>query len=141
MANTFTKPFAQAHKIATAHCTAVTASINTDSPTNTVKLLTAGSNGAELYRLTAMPRATNTAASLVLFVSLDGGTTKRLIDSTLMAAYTYATTTAITVTTFSTYTLTTPLRLPPAAELYVGTQVITSTPTDGIVFRAEYMDF
>ena len=140
MSNTFTKPYPQTEKIATAVCTAVCASINSDTPTNTVKLLTAGANGAEVNRLTAMPRGTNTAASLLLFVSLDAGTTKRLIDSVLMAAYTYATTTAVTMTSFATYTLAAPLRLPAAAELYVATQVTTTTAADGIVFRAEYMD-
>lgn len=137
MANTFTAPFAQTPKNVTAVATAA-ATVTTDAPTNTVVLLTAGVNGAILTRLSAIPRATVTASSLVLFTSSDNGTTKRLIDSALMAAQTIATTTAITSTTFATYTETTPLRLQAGEQLYVGSQVALAS---GIVFKAEYTDF
>lgn len=137
MANTFTAPFAQTPKNVTAVATAA-ATVTTDAPTNTVVLLTAGVNGAILTRLSAIPRATVTASSLVLFTSSDNGTTKRLIDSALMAAQTVATTTAITATTFSTYTETAPLRLQAGEQLYVGSQVALAS---GIVFKAEYTDF
>lgn len=138
MAKTFTAPFAQTPKTATAVVTGAAGSITGDAPTNTVELLTAGADGAILTRLTAIPRATVTASSLLLYVSNDGGTTKRLIDSALMAAFTVATTTAIAVTTFSTYTETAPLRLAAGDKLYVGSQVALAS---GIVFRAEYTDF
>lgn len=134
---TFTKPFPQTPKTATAVATAAIANIATDAPTDTVLLLTAGDAGAEVYRLTAIPRATVAASSLCLWVSNDGGTTKRLIDSALMAAYTLAVSTAVVVTSFATYTAAAPLRLAAGDKLYVGTQV---TLAGGIVFRAEYMD-
>jgi hypothetical protein len=137
MAKTFTAPFAQTPKTATAVCTAV-ATVTTDAPSNTVELLTAGADGAILTRLTAIPRATVTASSLVVFISKNSGTTKRLIDSELMAAYTMATTTAVPETTFTMYSETTPLRLEAGDQLYVGSQVALA---GGIVFRAEYTDF
>ena len=136
MANTFTAPFAQTPKTATAVVTAV--ATLTDTPANTVLLVTAGSDGAILTRLTAIPRATVTASSLVLFISKDGGTTQRLIDAELMAAYTMATTTLVPETTFSLYTETTPLRLEASDRLYVGSQVALA---GGIVFRAEFTNF
>jgi hypothetical protein len=138
MAKTFTAPFAQTPKNTTAVATGAVGTITGDSPTNTVVLLTAGSDGAILTRLSAIPRATVTASSLVLFTSSDSGTTKRLIDSALMAAQTIATTTAITSTPFSTYSETTPLRLAAGEQLYVGSQVALAS---GIVFKAEYTDF
>lgn len=137
MAKTFTAPFAQTPKISTAVATGAVGSLTGDTPTNTVLLLTAGSDGAILTRLTAMPRSTVTASSLVVFVSGDSGTTKRLIDSKLMAALTVNTTTAITVTEFD-YSETAPLRLEAGEEVYVGSQVALA---NGIVFRAEYTDF
>lgn len=137
MAKTFTAPFAQTPKTATAVTTAV-ATVTDDNPSNTVLLLTAGADGAILTRLSAIPRATVTASSLCLWISSDGGTTKRLVDSALMAAFTVATTTAVAVTTFSTYTETTPLRLAASDKLYVGSQVALA---GGIVFKAEYTDF
>ena len=137
MAKTFTAPFAQTPKTATAVCTAV-ATVTNDSPSNTVLLLTAGTDGAILTRLSAIPRATVTASSLVLFISSDTGTTKRLADSELMAAYTMATTTAVPETTFTNFTETAPLRLAAGDQLYVGSQVALA---GGIVFRAEYTDF
>ena len=136
MANTFTAPFAQTPKTATAVVTAV--ATLTDTPANTVLLVTAGSDGAILTRLTAIPRATVTASSLVVFISKDGGTTQRLMDAELMAAYTMATTTLIPETTFSLYTETTPLRLEAGDRIYVGSQVALA---GGIVFRAEFTNF
>jgi hypothetical protein len=137
MAKTFTAPFAQTPKTATAVATGA-AAITNDTPTNTVLLLTAGSDGAILTRLSAIPRATVTASSLVLFISSDTGTTKRLIDSELMAAYTMATTTAVPETAFANFSETTPLRLAAGDQLYVGSQVALA---GGIIFRAEYTDF
>jgi hypothetical protein len=136
MANTFTAPFAQTPKTATAVVTAV--ATLTDTPANTVLLVTAGSDGAILTRLTAIPRATVTASSLVVFISKDGGTTQRLLDAELMAAYTMATTTLIPETTFTLYTETTPLRLEAGDRIYVGSQVALA---GGIVFRAEFTNF
>jgi hypothetical protein len=136
MAKTFTAPFAQTPKTATAVCTAA-AGVTNDTPANTVELLTAGADGAILTRLTAIPRATNTASDLVLFISKDGGTTKRFMDSKLMAAYTMATTTATPVTAFD-YSETAPLRLEAGDKLFVGSQVALA---GGIVFRAEFTDF
>jgi len=136
MANTFTAPFAQTPKTATAVVTAV--ATLTDTPSNTVLLVTAGSDGAILTRLTAIPRATVTASSLVVFISKDSGTTQRLIDAELMAAYTMATTTLVPETTFSLYTETTPLRLEAGDRIYVGSQVALA---GGIVFRAEFTNF
>ena len=137
MAKTFTAPFAQTPKTATAVATGA-ATVGTDAPTNTVLLLTAGSDGAILTRLMAMPRATVTASSLLLYLSKDNGTTQRLIDSELMAAHTVATTTAIPETGFTNYSETTPLRLEAGDRLYVGSQVALAS---GIVFRAEFTDF
>ena len=137
MAKTFTAPFAQTPQTANAVCTGV-ATVTDDNPSNTQLLLTAGSDGAILTRLTAIPRATVTASSLALWISKDGGTTKRLVDSVLMAAATVNTTTAIAVTTFTTYSESAPLRLAAGDKLYVGSQVALS---GGIVFRAEYTDF
>lgn len=138
MAKTFTAPFAQTPQIKTAVVTSAAASISGDTPTNTVALLTAGADGAILTRLSAIPRATVTASSLLLYTSSDNGTTKRLIDSVLMPAQTVSTTAAIASTTFTNYNETTPLRLAAGEQLYVGSQVALAS---GIVFRAEYTDF
>ena len=137
MALTHTAPFAQTPKTASAVVTTASADLAT-TPTNTVLLLTAGADGALLTRLAAIPRATVTASSLLLWISLDSGTTKHLIDSALMAAHTVAATTAIPVTSFSRYSENTPERLQAGAQLYVGSAV---TLAGGIVFTAEYTDF
>lgn len=136
MTKTFTAPFAQTPK--TASAVVVAAATLTDAPANTVLLMTAGADGAILTRLSAIPRATVTASSLVLFVSNDGGTTKRLVNSELMAAYTLNATTAIPETAFGAYNEVTPMRLGGGDQLYVGSQVAIA---GGIVFNAEYTDF
>lgn len=137
MAKTFTAPFAQTPKTATAVVTAA-ATVGTDSPSNTVLLMTAGADGCIVTALAAMPRATVTASSLLLYISKDNGTTQRLIDSELMAAHTVATTTAIPETTFARISESAPLRLEAGDKLYVGSQVALAS---GIVFTAQYTDF
>ena len=137
MAKTFTAAFAQTTKTATT-VAALAGTIANDTPTNTLLLETAGLEGALLTSLTAMPRATVTASALYLFISQDSGTTKRLVESTLMAAHTVATTTAIPVTDFVSITEDTPIRLEAGDELYVSTGVAL---TEGIVFKSETTDF
>lgn len=138
MAKTFTAPFAQTPQTATAVATGAVASLSTDAPTNTVLLLTAGADGCIVTSISAIPRATVTASSLVLFLSKDSGTTKRLIDSELMSAHTVTTTTLIPETVFANISETLPLRLAAGDSLYVGSQVALAS---GIVFKAEYTDF
>ena len=104
----------------------------TDSPTNTVLLLAAQTNGARITKITALARATVTATELQLFVSADSGTTKKLINSTLMAAYTVAQTTGQTEIDLG-YSESAPLILMSTESLYIGIGV-TNT---GILFRAE----
>lgn len=138
MAKTFTAPFAQTPKTAYAVTTAATVIGTADAPTNTQLLLTAGADGTILTRLMAMPRATVTATRVELYLSKDGGTTLRLVDSEVMAAYTLAVTTAIPETQFANYNETTPLRLEAGDKLYVAASVALAA---GIVFKAEYTDF
>lgn len=104
----------------------------TDSPTNTQLLLSAQTNGARISKITALARATNTATECQLYVSSDGGSTKKLVKSVLMSAYTVAATTGQTGADFG-YTDSLPLILSSSDSLYVGIGV-TNT---GIVFRAE----
>lgn len=137
MPMTFTAPFAQTPKTAAVVVTAA-ATVDSDNPANTVELLTAGANGALVTRLAAMPRATVTASSLLLFLQKSGQTTKRLIDSELMSAHTVATTTAIPETAFGNVTDSTPLRLEAGDKLFVGSLVALAA---GIVFAAQWMDY
>lgn len=138
MAKTFTAPFAQTPKTNTAVATSAVASLTTDAPTNTVEIFTAGADGAIVTKLTAIPRATVTATALYLFISSDSGTTKRLIDSELMAAQTVATTTAIAETSFTNISEDTPIRLASGDKLYVGIGVALAS---GIVFKIEATDY
>jgi hypothetical protein len=89
-------------------------------------------NGARITSIKALARATNTATELQLYVSPDGGTTKRFIKSALLAAYTVAATTAQTGGDFG-FTDSSPLILAKNETLYVGISV-TNT---GIVFDAQ----
>jgi len=138
MSKTFTAPFAQTPRTATAVVTAGVTNLTTDSPTGTVLLMTAGADGSILTRLTVMPRATASASSLLLFISNDNGVTQRLIDSESMPLQNFAVGTGIAETTFSNYSETRPMRLAAGDKLYAGSQVAAAT---GLVFKAEYTDF
>lgn len=137
MPMTFTAPFAQTPKTAAVVVTAA-ATVDSDTPSNTVELLTAGADGALVTRLAAMPRATVTASSLLLFLQKSGQTTKRLIDSELMSAHTVAATTAIPETVFANVSDSTPMRLEAGDKLFVGSLVALAA---GIVFAAQWMDY
>lgn len=130
--------FAQAPKTNTAVVTNAAANVTTDAPTNAVLLATAGANGAILTRLTAIPRGTVTPSSLLLYSSLDGGTTMRLIDSETMPAQTVSTTAGIAETVFGNFSEARPRRMAPTERLYVASQVALVA---GIVFNAEWTDF
>lgn len=137
MPKTFTRPFPQTQRTASAVCTAAGA-ITTDAPTGTVLLYTAPAEGALITKLTAMPRATVTASSLHAYISKDSGTTQRMKTSALMAAYTQATTTQTPITSFSDVTETTPIRLEGGDRVYVQSEVALA---GGIVFSAEISEF
>lgn len=136
MANTFVAPFVQTYKTQAAVVTAALTGIGTSTVTGAVAVATAGTNGALITRLTALPRATVAASSLVLFlVKASAPTVFNLIDSELMAAYTLSATTAIPETTFGNINDDTPIRLEAGDILYVGSQVALAA---GIVFKAEW---
>lgn len=137
MALTHVAPFCQTPKVASAIVTTASADLAT-TPTNTVLLCKAGADGGLLTQLSAIPRATVTASSLLLWTSKDDGVTKHLLDSALMAAHTVAATTAIPVTAFSRYSEDTPRRMEANESLYVGSAVALA---GGIVFNGNYTDF
>ena len=136
--NTMTAPFAQKFKSNSAVVTAALGGIGTSTITGAQLIATGATNGSFIIKLTAIPRATVTAASLVLFLVKAGApTVYQLIDSELMAGYTLAATTAIPETVFGNVTWATPLVLDAGDMLYVGSQVALAS---GIVFYAEQAD-
>lgn len=139
MANTPLPAYVQFQKTGAAVVTEAATNISTATPTGLVPLGdAAGANGALVTKITAMPRATVTASSLLLFSSKDNGATFNLIDSELMPAYTLAATTAIPETTFGNVSPDTPIRLEAGERLYVGSQVALAA---GIIFRSEGANF
>lgn len=138
MAKTFTAPFAQDPNALQAVVTTACSGINSTTPTNTSLIATAGVNGALLTSLTAIPRGTVTASSLLVFSSLDGGVTKNLKSSFLMPAQTVSTTAAITGTDSGICSEEKPIRLKAGEQLYVASQVAQA---EGIVFEARWTDF
>lgn len=116
-----------------------TASPETDTPTNCVLIYAAGSEGARLSQVYAALRATTVAARIYLFRGNDAaGTTKRLLRSRLLTAYTHSTTsvdpTSAQQPDFG-WSDSIPLLLGPNESLWAGISVAqTSTP---IVMHAE----
>src|SRR5699024_1476890 len=86
--------------------------------------------------VTAMPRETVTASSLLLFLSRYGGTTQRLIASELLPAHTMDATTATPITAFEGVSETSPIRLEAGDQLYIGTGV-----AGNIVAFAQSIDY
>ena len=109
-----------------------------DIPANAAgALITAGPNGARVTKIYAIPRATVTATQLQLYRSTDAGTTKRLFESALMAAYTMAATTEAPTTDFG-YSDDNPLILGAGEVVYPAIGVALAA---GVVFVAEWADY
>lgn len=139
MAKTIYAPFAQTPKTLAAVATAALGGLTTNTVTGAVLLATAGADGAIVSKLTAIPRDTVTASSLMLFLVKSATPTIYLpIDSELMAAYTAAATTATPETAFTNISPDSPMRLEAGDKLYVGSKVALAS---GIVFYAEWMDY
>lgn len=113
-----------------------------DAPTNTQLLFTAGTEGAVLTNLWAIPRGVVPAANaLYLFLAKSGSASQYLIDSELMPALgTFNANIKIPKTKFAEYSELSTMRLGPGDQLWGGIGV-ASTP--GIVFfvqESEYDD-
>lgn len=121
-------------KSGNAACTTANTTYTT-TPTNTVSLVTAGVNGSRVTRISAIPLATVTPTQLQLFRSRDAGTTKYLIDTALMAAYTMAQTTEAPTTDFG-YSDDNPIFLAAGEVLYAAIGV-----TGAVTFDAEWADY
>lgn len=109
----------------------------TSTPTNSVLLVTAGSNGGRLTKLRAIPTATVTATQLQEFRSLDTGTTKKFSNAVLGApsGYTMAGTTLPPIADFG-YSDDNPKILAAGEQLYVAAGV-----TGSWAFEAEWADY
>ena len=108
----------------------------TSIPPNTVLLLTAGPDGAEISKITAMPRESVIDTGLHLFVSKDNGVTQVLINSALMETHVIDPATAVPLTDFL-YTLEDTLVLDADGELYVGAAIALAA---GIVFTGQQVN-
>ena len=126
----------QAIKSGTAVATTANATYS-DSPTNCVVLMTSGTNGSRVTKISAIARATVTITELQLYRDGDGsGTSKRLFNSRQMAAYTVAQTTGNTPTDFG-YSDASPMLLAPGEKIYAAIGVSNA----GVVFNAEWGDY
>jgi len=120
----------------TAQCVSTTAKTTYNDSTGAVLLMTAGADGAVVYSVKAVPRASVTATHCQLYRSHDSGTTLYYINGATMGAQSLSNTAAFTVTDFG-YTESIPLRLAANERLYVGIGV---TLSGGVVFDAQYED-
>ncbi len=112
------------------------ANTNLDGTGTITTLLTAGADGAIVTSLKCWATATGTAKRCNVFVSTDGGTTWKLHESQLMAAYTVADTTVQTPVTFvDKADPNAAIILPASAKIGVTIMV-----AEAVVFTAEYQD-
>lgn len=112
------------------------ANTNLDGTGTITTLLTVGPDGGIVTSLKCWATATGTAKRCNVFVSTDGGTTWKLHDSGLMAAYTVANTTVQTAVTFVD-------KLDPDAAIILPANAkigVTIMVAEAVVFTAEYQD-
>ena len=113
-----------------------TANTNLDGSGTITTLLTAGPDGAIVTSLKCWATATSSAKRCNIFISTDAGSTWKLHESALMAAYTVANSTVQTPVTFvdkSNPDAT--IVLPSSAKLGVAIHL-----GESVVFAAEYSD-
>lgn len=126
--------FAKTPKIAQAAVAA--ANTNLDGSGSIVTLLTAGADGAIVTSLKCWGTVTSMAKRINIWISTDGGTSWKLHECGLMAAYTVANTTVQTPVTIVDKTI------PDAAIVLPGSAKIgvTSMVNEAIIATAEYSD-
>jgi hypothetical protein len=99
----------------------------TGTPNGTDSTLT---SGALVIGISATTLATTTAAGIDIYSSLDGGTTKRLIDSGLFPATTVSATTAQPAVPIGNYSVNNPRYLAKGETLWAATRVAGSFQID-----------
>lgn len=104
----------------------LTASTSRSSPTNTVTVLTAGSNGSRIERIVVTPTGSTVAAALSLYIY--NGTTYQLYSELQVGAITASTASALPTSTLEAVTAPNlmPLLLPAGSSL-VATINVTQT--------------
>lgn len=107
----------------------------TTAPGNTVLLVTAGTNGGRLTRLTATPQETVTANNVQVYRSIDGGTTKYFVASITGGSDTVSATDGPITLDFG-YSDNNPLILQANERIYVATGISKSYN-----FLAEWSDY
>ncbi len=142
MAVTDTAAFGQVPNIGQAILTAAKAA-PLSGATNAVLLFTAGANGSIINGINAIPRNTlATAAHIAIYYSSDAGTTLNLCSIGLLAAWTFAATTAptplnLTNLNGSIISVSNPFYVPVGETLYASTSVALA---DGILVTANGVD-
>lgn len=124
----------QAIKSATALVSTANTTFTTN-PSNSVKLLTSGPNGARLTRLVVVPLETVSANFLQVYRSKDEGLTKYLCASAFGMADTVSGTDAPSVIDFG-FSEQNPMLLEAGDELYVASGI-----SKNYHFCAEYADY
>ena len=120
------------------HAAAAVTTANTalDGSGTIATLLMAGVDGAIVTSLKCWATATSTAKRCNIFISTDGGTTWKLHDSGLMAAYTVANATVQAPVTFvDKSNPDAAIVLPASAKIGIAIHV-----AEAVVFTAEYSD-
>lgn len=142
MAVTNTAAFGQVPNIGQAILTAAK-SAPLSGATNAVLLFTAGTNGSIVNGIAAIPRNTlSNAAHIAIYYSSDGGTTLNLIAIGLLAAWTFAATTApaplgLANLNGELISRANPLAVPAGMKLYASS---SQTLSDGILISASGVD-
>jgi hypothetical protein len=142
MAVTNTAAFGQAPNIGQAILTAAKSAPLSGS-TNVVLLFTAGANGSLINGIAAIPRNTlSAAAHIAIYHSTDSGTTNHLCAIGLLAAWTFAATTAPTPLALANLNgtviaATNPLYVPAGSKLYAST---SQALADGVLVTANGVD-
>lgn len=136
---TYEAPFAQATKTASAYVKDALATTTTTGGLNgTVLLMTAGSDGAIVTRVTAIPIFSVVASGLVLGIKKANATIIWLFDSTFAPAWTSSTAQAFPAINFDRISRDNPLELEAGDQLYVGTRVALEY---GYTFTAAWKNF
>lgn len=142
MAVTNTAAFGQSPNIGQA-ILATAKSAPLSGATNVALLFTAGSNGSLVSGIAAIPRNTlSSAAHIAIYYSTDSGTTNNLCAIGLLAAWTFAATSAPAALNLanlngSVISVGNPLYVPAGMKLYAST---SQTLSDGILVTANGVD-
>jgi hypothetical protein len=130
--------FAQFPKVRSVITKVAVAALNSAAPSGLTQIFQTGADGGIAVAASVTPLGTMSAASVMLYGSVDQGVTKFPLRTALAPAYTNSTTSLRPNTPFKDVSVDKPIQLEANMIVYIGCEIVVA---DGLSCSVEYQEF